>query len=131
MLTLKEAYEQKEALNERIQALQNDLEDMCENPAEWWDLEGQYNDMLNDCNECVVINGMEYLPSQVLAEVDPTAYRCGFNDYCSDFGENQARFMLEYEERESEIEDLESDLEELEGGFIYYTETMAFYAANQ
>lgn len=39
-----------------------------------------YNDYLNE-EGYVVVGGMEFLPSRVLEEMDPTAYRCGFNDY--------------------------------------------------
>ena len=40
-----------------------------------------YDDMLNDCYPMVKFGYLEYLPSQVLKEVDPIAYRCGFHDF--------------------------------------------------
>jgi len=36
-----------------------------------------YDDMLDECYP----EFMGYLPSDILQSVDPTAYRCGFNDY--------------------------------------------------
>lgn len=43
-----------------------------------------YDELLNDCNDEVRIGGCTYSPSDVLKQVDPTAYRCGFNDYCNE-----------------------------------------------
>ena len=40
-----------------------------------------YDEMLDETNPVVVIGGLTYLPSQVLKEVDPIAYRVGFADY--------------------------------------------------
>ena len=40
-----------------------------------------YDEMLDDCEGPVELCGMTYSASHVLREVDPTAYRCGFNDY--------------------------------------------------
>ena len=41
----------------------------------------QYREFLDEINPIVTICGMEYLPSTVLEQVDPIAYRCGFNDW--------------------------------------------------
>jgi hypothetical protein len=40
-----------------------------------------YEEMLDDCEGPVELCGITYSASHVLREVDPTAYRCGFNDY--------------------------------------------------
>ena len=40
-----------------------------------------FEEMLDDCEGPVELCGMTYSASHVLREVDPTAYRCGFNDY--------------------------------------------------
>ena len=40
-----------------------------------------YEEMLDDCEGPVELCGMTYSASYVLREVDPVAYRCGFNDY--------------------------------------------------
>ncbi|QDP59536.1 MAG: hypothetical protein GOVbin4162_110 [Prokaryotic dsDNA virus sp.] len=111
MMTLQEAYTKQSELEDQIKELQSDLSDMKNNPQLWWDLDGQYNDMLDDCHDPVEIAGIEFSPSQILAECDPTAYRCCFSDYCSDY---DVYSMPEYQDRESELEDLESELEELE-----------------
>ena len=43
--------------------------------------EEMYDEMLDDCEGPVELCGMTYSASHVLREVDPVAYRCGFNDY--------------------------------------------------
>ena len=45
-----------------------------------------YNEMLNDVYGTVSVAGMEYETARVLAEIDPIAYRTGFNDYCDAMG---------------------------------------------
>ena len=40
-----------------------------------------YEEMLDDCEGPVELCGMTYSASYVLREIDPVAYRCGFNDY--------------------------------------------------
>lgn len=40
-----------------------------------------YDDLLEDVSGPVCIGGIEYGAPHVLKEVDPTAYRCGFNDF--------------------------------------------------
>ena len=44
-----------------------------------------YNESLNDEGD-VVVCGLAFLPSDVLKEMDPTAYRCGFSDYLDFLG---------------------------------------------
>lgn len=45
------------------------------------DLYDMYNECLDEVCDIVRIGTMEYLPSRVLAEVDPIAYKCGFDDW--------------------------------------------------
>ena len=40
-----------------------------------------YEEILDDCEGPVELCGMTYSASNVLREIDPVAYRCGFNDY--------------------------------------------------
>jgi hypothetical protein len=46
-----------------------------------WEAMGLYDDMLDECCESYNLNGMEYMPSTILKECDPIAYRVGFADY--------------------------------------------------
>jgi hypothetical protein len=46
-----------------------------------YELEELYKDFIDDTTEIITIWGMEYSPSQVLLNVDPIAFRVGFNDW--------------------------------------------------
>lgn len=53
------------------------------------DLEQRHDDMLDEVFPDLTIAGLSYSTSQALKEVDPTAYRCSFNDWLdSELGEN-------------------------------------------
>ena len=41
----------------------------------------RYDEMLNECTPIVKVGMLEYLPSVVLKNVDPIAYRCDINDW--------------------------------------------------
>jgi len=43
------------------------------------EIELMFEEFLNDCNDEIQIGSLTYLPSQVLKNVDPVAYRCGFS----------------------------------------------------
>jgi hypothetical protein len=45
------------------------------------ELENRFEDMIDETTPLVVILGMPYNPSQVLKNVDPTAYRCCYADW--------------------------------------------------
>jgi hypothetical protein len=40
-----------------------------------------YDEMLDECNDEIVIGYIRLSPSTVLKECDPIAYQCGFNDW--------------------------------------------------
>ena len=48
---------------------------------EEYELENLYKDLIDQTTEAINIWGMEYEASRVLQEVDPIAYRVGFNDW--------------------------------------------------
>lgn len=92
------------------------------------DREALFDAMLDECYDLIAVGGpFAFLtPSRVLKECDPTAYRCGVNDYIDSLG------AVEYEgeeyddadfadavrealdEIDDEIEDLEAERDELE-----------------
>ena len=77
-------------------------------------LDQEYRDMIDDFNE-VKIMGMSYCASRVLEELDPIAYRCGFNDWLD--SEEWEEFEDDYMKRdyiEKVTEEYEEYLEELE-----------------
>ena len=77
-----------------------------------------YDQMLDDCYDMVVIGDSELYPSTVLAECDPIAYDQGFSDYVDSFEIEEfpefREMMDEKESLEAEIEDLKAELENLE-----------------
>jgi hypothetical protein len=91
-------------------------------------LERLYDDMLDECYSFKSVGGIfAYMsPSRVLAEVDPTAYRCGMSDYEDGLGlieigsdyynaddcEEQREALID--EMESEIDDLQNELDALD-----------------
>lgn len=48
---------------------------------EEWEAYRLYDECLDEQGD-IVIGTLTYRPSMVLKEVDPTAYRCGFVDWC-------------------------------------------------
>lgn len=46
-----------------------------------YDAYHQYDEMLNECYPTVIVCGYEFDPARALKELDPIAYRCGFNDW--------------------------------------------------
>ena len=47
-----------------------------------------YDQMLDECHECIKVGGVERDYSDVLKHVDPIMYRCGFSDYMSSLEED-------------------------------------------
>jgi hypothetical protein len=45
--------------------------------------EHMFDNMLDECNPVVKIGTLEYMPSEVLKQIDPIAYRVGLSDYWS------------------------------------------------
>ena len=89
------------------------------------DLEQLYDEMLDECYSFGNVGGpfMCMQPSRVLKEIDPTAYRCGFNDWMDSYRDAFASFDngdTYYDRRELEdliervAESLECEAEDLE-----------------
>ena len=74
------------------------------------DYKRQYEDALDEANT-VKIGGLTYSPSQVLKEVDPTAYREGLLDYIDSIDIEETN---EYKEIQDEIDELQEELDDLE-----------------
>jgi DNA repair exonuclease SbcCD ATPase subunit len=70
----------------------------------------QYEDALNSEGE-VKVCGMTFYPADIIKELDPTAYRCGLNDYVDGIDKNEVKA---YQELEEELEELENELSDLE-----------------
>lgn len=85
------------------------------------DRESRFDDMLDDCYSFEKVGGIFACmsPSRVLKECDPTAYRCGVNDYAD--GENWTEIDGEYYDTDEAekvkadfISELETEAETLE-----------------
>ena len=81
--------------------------------------ESDYDEMLDDCYGEIEICGMSYLASYALKEVDPTAYRCGYNDYVNsielDAIVEYCELIEQQDELESEIDDIQNEIDDLNG----------------
>ena len=51
-----------------------------------YELEQMYDEFLDECYPTVNVCGYDFDPSRALKELDPTAYRCGFLDWCDQEG---------------------------------------------
>lgn len=83
------------------------------------DIEDDYQEMLDETGT-VEIGGLTYTPSDVLLEIDPTAYRVGLADYegtRDDLVEVNGDYYTQedYDEVENEIDDEIYELEEKQG----------------
>lgn len=78
--------------------------------------ENDYDEML-DSEGPVYAGGLEFYPSDILKNCDPTAYRCGKNDYDDSFDLNDVEeytdLLSELEDLEGERDDKEAEIEEL------------------
>jgi len=100
--------EDKELIQDDINDLKEELEELQERAKELENCENEdeYDQMLDDCHEGV----FNILPSTILKECDPIAYRCGHTEYND---EPLSILEDEIQEKEQEIKDLEDELKEV------------------
>jgi hypothetical protein len=78
------------------------------------DTEELYDQMLDDCYEPFMGS---YDPSRVLKEIDPTAYRCGLNDYVDSISRDSSFEEIDeelYEAREVQAirDEIQAEIDE-------------------
>lgn len=95
------------ALVAAIEQLNNKIENFEIDPD---DYENDYNDLLDE-GGAVVVGGCEFLPSGILRELDPIAYRCGLNDYIDNIDVSDD---ANYCDLCDDLADLEAELGEIE-----------------
>ena len=82
------------------------------------DYEDQFDESLDESIPEIEIGCLTYSPSHVLKNVDPTAYRCGLNDFIDSLdvedSDEYKALQEEIDQLQSDIEDLENDIEDLE-----------------
>jgi hypothetical protein len=74
------------------------------------DYEDSYRECLNEQGE-ITIGYIKFDPAHVLEQLDPTAYRCGLNDYVDGIDKTDDP---KYKALEEELEELESELEDMD-----------------
>ncbi len=77
--------------------IEKELEERVKAELSAVDVEELYKQMLDDCYEPYLDS---YAPSRVLEEIDPTAFRCGLNDYFDSISRDNC-----YEEIDEELYD--------------------------
>lgn len=70
------------------------------NWMELHDAKENYDDVLDECYEPFVFGGCEYMPSQILKEVDPIVYEVGFQDHCDYLASEDKIFVRGYTDPE-------------------------------
>ena len=109
---LTEYFEELENLQDELKELETELEERSE-----FDRDNYYTgyDEMLDEGGSVSAGGYEFEPSDVLKECDPTAYRCGFNDYVSIYEDEDNNEISELEQgitdKKEEIEDKEQEIQ--------------------
>jgi len=79
------------------------------------DLDERYDHFLDDVYETVNIAGHEYCTSKALEEIDPTAYRCGFDDWLDSECQNNAMVEIDGDHYDyDEVETFLNDVEEVD-----------------
>ena len=90
------------------------------------DYEDQFDESLDESIPEIEIGCLTYSPSHVLKNIDPTAYRCGLNDFVDSIdvedSDEYKALQDEIDQLESDIKDLESEIEDLENQIADLTE---------
>lgn len=71
----------------------------------------KYDEWLDEIYGEIMIGCISFLPSHILKELDPIAYRCGFSDYIDSLDIEDDE---DYQELQDELEEVKKELEELE-----------------
>ena len=94
--------------------LDSRVEKRAKDELETIDMNARYRDMIDECYSFASVGGpFEHMtPSRVLEEVDPVAFRCGFNDWTD--GETRDRGLVEIDGDfydEDEIDEIRDEIE--------------------
>ena len=89
------------------------------------DYADQFDESLDESGD-VSIAGYNYALSYALQVLDPTAYRCGLNDFVDSLdvedSDEYKALQEEIDQLQSDIEDLENEIEDLENQIADLTE---------
>jgi hypothetical protein len=67
--------------DQREKHIEAELEKQVKENLKPIDLEELYRDMIDEYEPVVKVAGLSFTPSRIIEELDPTAFRCGVNDY--------------------------------------------------
>ena len=67
-----------------------------------------YNDLLDDIYPTVKFGYSEFYPSEVMRQMDPTAYEEGFTEYCDSMADD-GYYVENYTEDRMEPEEVEEE----------------------
>ena len=118
----KEKELKKQEMKERLELLQEELDSLISKRDNFEldpdDYREMYDDFLNQCGEDVNFGYISFTRSEILKQMDETAYEMGLEDYvdCQEIEDDSTyqEIVEEIEEKESEIEELGAELEEEE-----------------
>lgn len=115
---LEEYKDEKEKVKDEMEKKQEEIDNF---ELDHWDYEDSYTELLDEEGE-VEVAGMSFRRSDILYNLDPTAYRCGLIDYTDTFEkEEDAKYQQLVEEHEilsDEYEDLEEACKDLENELL-------------
>ena len=107
-MTAAEKAIQVAALKKQIADLENKIDNF-EIDEDKYD--ENYDEWLDEVYGEIMIGNISFLPSRILKELDPIAYRCGFSDYIDSLDIEDDE---EYQELQTELEEAKEELAELE-----------------
>ena len=107
-MTAEEKAIQIAALKKQIADLENKIDNF-EIDEDKYD--ENYDEWLDEVYGEIMIGNISFLPSRILKELDPIAYRCGFSDYIDSLDIEDDE---EYQELQTELEEAKEELAELE-----------------
>lgn len=107
-MTAEEKAIQVAALKKQIADLENKIDNF-EIDEDKYD--ENYDEWLDEIYGEIMIGNISFLPSRILKELDPIAYRCGFSDYIDSLDIEDDE---EYQELQTELEEAKEELAELE-----------------
>lgn len=76
------------------------------------DTEEHYAACLDDIYPVVEIGGLTFSPSRIVKELDPTAFRCGMNDYLD--GDDSLEYIADDWYRAWDVEQIRKEIDEIE-----------------
>ena len=120
MNTIEQVQDMIATVESKIEDIKNQINDKQKeiDHFEYSCTDEEYDEFLDEVSGSVTVAGMEFYASDILKSCDPIAYRCGKNDYESNFDLDDCEEYNELKDElgalEDQLSDLESELDELQ-----------------